>query len=86
MPHYTTKDVVLTVNQTPYGWVGSIPTWGTNLRKEKHMNLGHILGRKRNRLSRCGKRLASKDLTADQRNRITQRASELERELKLAKK
>lgn len=48
------------------------------------MNLGHILGRKRNRLGRCGKRLASKELTAEQRNRIVQRAAELEKELKSA--
>jgi len=50
------------------------------------MNLGHILGKKRNRLSRCGKRLASKELTADQRSRITQRAADLEKELRVAKK
>jgi len=46
------------------------------------MNAAHILGRKRNRLGRCNKRLSSKELTAEQRNRIVQRASELERELK----
>ena len=31
-PHYTTKDVALTVNQNPAGWVGAIPTWGTNFK------------------------------------------------------
>jgi hypothetical protein len=45
------------------------------------MNQGHILGKKRNRLSRCHKRLASKEITADQRNRLSQRVSELELEL-----
>ena len=45
------------------------------------MNIGHIIGRKRNRLTRCNKRLSSKDLTAEQRNMISQRAVELEKEL-----
>ncbi len=49
------------------------------------MNAGHILGRKRNRLSRCRKRLACKELTAIQRHAIEQRASELEAELARAK-
>lgn len=30
MGPYITKDVTLTVNQTPFGWVGSIPTVPTN--------------------------------------------------------
>ena len=50
------------------------------------MNAGHILGRKRNRLGRCRKRLASKDLVSEQRMRIAQRASELESELLRASK
>lgn len=45
------------------------------------MNEGHKLHMKRNRLSRCKKRLSSKELVADQRNRIAQRLSELEVEL-----
>ena len=45
------------------------------------MNQAHILGKKRNRLSRCNKRLSSKELGSDQRSRIIQRQSELEREL-----
>ena len=49
------------------------------------MNAGHILGRKRNRLSRCNKRLASKELTSVQRHAIEQRASELVQELARAK-
>lgn len=49
------------------------------------MNQGHIIGRKRNRLSRCNRRLSSKELTAEQRTRIAQRASELEKELKSRK-
>lgn len=49
------------------------------------MNAAHIIGRKRNRLSRCRKRLACKELTAMQRNAIEQRAAELEAELNRAK-
>ena len=45
------------------------------------MNTAHIIGKKKNRLNRCQKRLASKELVADQRNRITQRQSELIQEL-----
>ncbi len=45
------------------------------------MNLAHILGKKRNRLGRCNKRLADKELTAEQRSRISQRAAELTAEL-----
>jgi hypothetical protein len=47
----------------------------------KFMNVAHIVGKKRNRLGRCNKRLADKELTAEQRNRITQRAAELTAEL-----
>lgn len=50
------------------------------------MNPGYILGKKRNRLSRCNKRFSSKDLTSDQRSRIAQRAAELEQELREAKR
>jgi hypothetical protein len=46
------------------------------------MNAAHIVGKKRNRIGRCKKRLTSKELGALQRNRIIQRQSELERELK----
>lgn len=46
------------------------------------MNTGHKLGKLRNRLSRCKKRLSDKDLPGEQRSRIAQRVSELERELK----
>lgn len=46
------------------------------------MNNAHVISKKRNRLNRCNKRLADKELTADQRNCIAQRAAELERELK----
>lgn len=49
------------------------------------MNIGHILGRKRNRLSRCRKRLASMELVAVQRHAIEHRAAELEAELARAK-
>jgi hypothetical protein len=45
------------------------------------MNASHIVEKKRNRLSRCNKRLACKELTADQRSRISQRAAELQQEL-----
>ena len=31
MPHYITKDVNRTVNATPLGWVGALPTWPTNM-------------------------------------------------------
>ena len=50
------------------------------------MNQGHILGRKRNRLSRCRKRLACKELVAAQRHAVEQRAAELEAELARAGK
>jgi hypothetical protein len=49
------------------------------------MNAGHKLGRKRNRLSRCRKRLACKELTSIQRHAIEQRAAELEADLLRAK-
>lgn len=49
------------------------------------MNAGHILGKKRNRLSRCRKRLACNELTAAQRNAIEQRAAELAAELNQTK-
>ncbi len=45
------------------------------------MNQGHIRGRKRNRLSRCRKRLACKELTSLQRSALEQRAAELEADL-----
>lgn len=49
------------------------------------MNAAHIIGRKRNRLSRCRKRLACKELTSMQRSAIEQRVAELEGELARAK-
>lgn len=49
------------------------------------MNAGHILHMKRNRLSRCKKRLTAKDLPTEQRSRLDQRAAELEAELGRAK-
>lgn len=49
------------------------------------MNTGHILGKKRNRLNRCRKRLASKEIVQEQRNRLEQRRSELESELHIMK-
>jgi hypothetical protein len=48
---------------------------------KKHMNVSHMIGKKKNRLSRCGKRLTSKELTGEQRARIVQREAELEKEL-----
>ena len=45
------------------------------------MNIGHIFGRKRNRLKRCRKRLACKDLVSAQRFALEQRAAQLEAEL-----
>lgn len=53
--------------------------------KHKVMNLAHIIGKKKNRLNRCNKRLADKELTAEHRNRITQRAAELTAELAVKK-
>ena len=46
------------------------------------MNDSHKLGRKKNRLNRCRKRLSDKYLGSDQRNKIIQRQAELEFELK----
>ena len=45
------------------------------------MNQGHKNHIKRNRLSRCKKRLTSKELSADQRSRLSQRQAELELEV-----
>ncbi|HOT89042.1 MAG TPA: hypothetical protein PL028_05830 [Bacteroidales bacterium] len=45
------------------------------------MNESHKIGKKRNRLNRCRKRLSSKELTSMQRIALEQRASELETEL-----
>ena len=42
------------------------------------MHESEILGRKRNRLNRCKKRLTDKDLPNEQRTRLAQRAVELE--------
>lgn len=50
------------------------------------MNSAHKIGRKRNRLNRCRKRLACEDLTSFQRLAIEQRASDLTAELIRAKK
>jgi hypothetical protein len=44
------------------------------------MNIAHIIGRKRNRLNRCKKRLSDKELGGVQRNQIVQRLAELEAE------
>ncbi len=52
----------------------------------KFMNASHIVGKKRNRLSRCNKRLASAELGSEQRSRIIQRAAELTAELAITKK
>ncbi len=46
------------------------------------MNSNHKIGKLRNRLRRCGKRLASKELGSDQRVRVEQRQSELTQYLK----
>lgn len=43
------------------------------------MNTAHKLGKLRNRLNRCKKRLSDKDLPGEQRGRLVQRQSELER-------
>ena len=45
------------------------------------MNEAHKIGKKRNRLARCQKRLTSKELTAEKRNNIIQRAANLKLEL-----
>ena len=42
------------------------------------MNVGHKLGKIRNRIGRCKKRLGDKDLPSEQRSRISQRLAELE--------
>ena len=49
------------------------------------MNAAHKIGRKRNRLSRCRKKLATGELVAAQRLALESRASELEAELLRAK-
>jgi hypothetical protein len=45
------------------------------------MNAAHIIGRKKNRIKRCRKRLANRELTQEQRLTLQQRISELEQEL-----
>ena len=45
------------------------------------MNIAHIRGKKMNRLRRCEKRLADKELVSVQRNMISNRLSELKQEL-----
>ena len=50
------------------------------------MNANHILGKKRNRLSRCRKRLVSGEVPGAQLRDVEARASELEMELLRAKK
>jgi hypothetical protein len=46
------------------------------------MNKAHALGKLRNRLKRCQKRLADKELGGEQRTRLVQRQSELTQLLK----
>jgi hypothetical protein len=46
------------------------------------MNEAHKIGKLKNRLKRCQKRLAVKELGLDQRARVVQRQAELERLLK----
>jgi predicted DNA binding CopG/RHH family protein len=45
------------------------------------MNSSHIIGRKKNRIKRCRKSLAKRELTQEQRLTLQQRISELEQEL-----
>jgi hypothetical protein len=45
------------------------------------MNAAHIIGRKKNRLKRCHKRLTTGELGSQQRSALQQRQSELGREL-----
>lgn len=83
MRRYTVVVAGQTVNLLPNGSGGSTPSRRTSFnQKKKYMNQGHILGRKRNRLNRCRKRLSCKELTAIQRSQIEQRAAALELELK----
>ncbi len=42
------------------------------------MNQSHKLGKLKNRLNRCKKRLSDKEISSEQRNRILQRLAELE--------
>lgn len=49
------------------------------------MNVAHKIGKLRNRLSRCKKRLTDKEMPGDQRARVQQRAAELEAELSRVK-
>jgi hypothetical protein len=46
------------------------------------MNAAHKVGKLKNHLNRCKKRLSDKDLPSDQRGRLVQRSAELEREVK----
>ena len=48
------------------------------------MNTAHKIGKLRNRLSRCRKRLSDEGLPIEQRSRISQRAAELETEINRA--
>jgi len=43
------------------------------------MNTAHKLGKLKNRLNRCKKRLSDKEISSEQRGRLVQRQSELER-------
>ena len=45
------------------------------------MNTAHKQGKKKNRLNRCRKRLADKEIGGEQRARLVQRAAELEVEV-----
>lgn len=50
------------------------------------MNSAHIIGKKRNRLNRLNRRVSDKELTADRRNQMLARTSELTFELAGKKK
>ena len=45
------------------------------------MNEAHIIGKKRNRLNRLNRRVSDKELTAERRNQMLARVSELTQEL-----
>jgi hypothetical protein len=50
-------------------------------KRKQYMNAAHIVGKKRNRISRLNRRISDKELTAEQRNQMSARVSELTQEL-----
>ena len=83
MQRYTVGVAVPTVNRMPFGSGCSTHSRRTILVKEKHMNIGHKLGRLRNRLARLKKKTS--EAGADRQGSMVARIKEIEEILRQSK-